>query len=191
MKSITFKKGYDYVISELEKNRFVYKNNALEKIGDFEKNYNVRFPEDFRIFLVELEVIVSYLESKLYDGKGSIYEYIEYIDFPSGYTFFDEKGKGVIKVGDIYSINPKSVLNVFNFFINEGKIRYFPIFNNGCGDYIVIDLDEKSEKAIYRWNHEFPEGDSNKIKFLSKSFSDFMDSLSKKKKGILERFFKK
>lgn len=191
MKSITFKKGYDYIISEIDKNRDNYKKSALEKIDDFEKSNNVKFPEDFRIFLTELEIIVSYLESKLQNEKGTIYEYIEYIDFPTGYTFFDQKGKPLIKIGDLYSINSKCSLNAISFFNNQGNKRFFPIADNGCGDFVVIDLDEQSEKFVYRWNHEFPEGDSNKIKLLVKSFSDFLDALSKKKKGILEFFFKK
>lgn len=177
MKNITFKRGINSIIGEIEKNKNNFRNKALQRIDNFNETYNLNFPDDFKNFILQLEIVVSYFETWIKKDKDKIYQYSECIDFPKGYTFYDSENKFKIKIGELYSIHPKAKLNAIRFFNNEGKKHFFPFSYNENGDVIVIDTTNNSNKLVYLWNNKTSKDNSDNPVLICESFSDFIGKL--------------
>ena len=168
---IRFNEGSDYIYKEIEKDFDTYNKKAEQIIKTFEKDIGNALPKYFRLYLKELETVVSYIAGKDRDSDSKIWEYMEYISFPKG------RYKDIFVIGDLYSINEKATNYSKDFFLNEGKKNLLPIANNGSGDYLTISLTGADSGKLFRWNHEYPEDDEQKVTSVANSFKDFLAGL--------------
>ncbi|MEY8747004.1 SMI1/KNR4 family protein [Paenibacillus tundrae] len=132
---------------------------TLEEINEFQQKLNLRFPEQYKNFLLESN-----------GGDPS----------PSMFKISDEQGEGVLNIfygiGDMYS-NLEEYIDIY-----EGRLPsgFIPIGNDPSGNVICLGLSEKYYSNIFFWDHEQESDnpdDMSNMSFLANDLNEFLNSL--------------
>lgn len=130
-------------------------------LNEFENEFNLRFPEDYRNFLL------------IHNGG-----------IPERTHFWIEKGKDGSSVQRFYGIHEgQKHLSLDTYLHNR---RYFPhtmipIGDDGTGNYICIGVAEYNFGIIYFVDHEYHSYEQPDsligINEVARTFTDFLDGL--------------
>ena len=157
------------------------KNNEIKtnkkEIEEFEKEYNLKLPEDFVLFLVETNGgnPIGELYTPPFDevDPKTNERHIQETDIDNFFSFNEIK----FEYGDV---------------IDEGYIpsEYVPLARSSFDNLFLIRLDDsESYGSIYFANHDLFDEENNRITIskIADSFSAFVDSLKANEEWYLER----
>lgn len=134
-------------------------NLSNEKIEEFEKENEVKFPELYKGFLLQWN-----------GGKVS----------PNLFVISDEQGSSVLSVfygiGEMYD-NLADFIDIMDERIPLG---FIPIGDDPSGNVICIGTESVYYDKVYFWDHELEPEDANDMSnmhFLANNINEFLDKL--------------
>lgn len=140
---------------------FPYDTDGVsEAIEKFENDYQIKFPEKYRAFLLK------------YNGGNTLQTSFSIKRQSSDIRAF----YGFNKAHDYYNFQH---LIDKDFLQDYLDLHYLPIAEDSFGNYILLGLAKKNYNQIAFFDHE-----GQKVKPLKVNFEEFLDKIKSKKKKI-------
>lgn len=140
-----------------------------EDLLKYEKQLNLKFPEDYKLFMIE--------HNGGYPEKNIAFDFIDVLDNKSNSSdvncfliFYDEKNKEL-----------DDTIRVYTTILDNGYVRkgYFPIAQDSGGNIICMCLNDDNYGKIYFVYHELEEPETGYLLMtnIANSFTDFISNL--------------
>lgn len=140
-------------------NRIIKTNKkiSLEEIDEFEKNYDIKLPEQYKKFMIK------------YNGG-----------YPELSSFIISEQEGESLVNKFYGLEDDdcSLAEAFDYLEDVLPKDFISIADDPAGNEICLGIDGKYEGKIYFWFHDRNhESQINNMYFLADSFDEFFNML--------------
>ena len=116
-----------------------------------ENSLDVEFPIDFKNIVLENNGASP--EKMLFDTQNTKERVAEYL------LSFSKTDKD-------------NIIDVYNYVKDRFNRKLIPIIKDPFGNYICFDFSTGKIPELYLWNH-----DNSSLEYISKTFSEFLDSL--------------